>query len=285
MFRFSKSFLIGVLSIVSAGCFSRAALAQTLVPQPIPPTTGSTPPPPPPSTGSTPPPSTTLVPQPIPPPLTGTDPEPGTGSTPPGTGLTPQPVNSKTVVTVTSPTKNASVPGQVTIKASAQSPNGIAFWAIYESGNLVWMDINPDQSINIPLAMTQGSHTLQIEAYDNSFTPTSVSVPVNSTSSGTEITWQACIYTSNGQRYQAMKIYPTATITGVLQSQMFYNSGCNPTEWTDQLNDYGTSMTFGAGSGWIFFFTHRANTPGVSAVWTMGNQTSGCVNYSTAPPC
>ena len=193
------------------------------------------------------------------------------------------------LVTVTSPTNNQSVPGTVNIKATAtptsNTDGGIAFWAIYEAGNLVWMDINPDTSIDIPLALTPGSHTLQIQAYDDSFTPTTVSVPVKSTSSGTAINWQACIYTRNGQRYQAMKIYPQATVTGVLQSQMFNNSGCNPTQWTDQLNDYGTSMTFGAGSGYIFFFIHRPNIPGVSAVWTMGNQSSGCVNYNTAPAC
>jgi hypothetical protein len=199
------------------------------------------------------------------------------------------PSGSNMLVTVTSPWKHEPVPGKVTIKASAQSTSntngGIAFWAIYASGNLVWMDINPDPTINIPLALTPGWHTLQIQAYDDSFTPSTVSVPIDVTSSGTQITWQACIYTRNGQHYQAMKIYPSATITGVLQSQMFYNSGCHPTQWTDQLNDYGTSMTFGAGSGWIYFFTHRPNIPGVSAVWTFSDQSSGCVNYSTAPPC
>jgi hypothetical protein len=199
------------------------------------------------------------------------------------------PSGSHLLVTVTSPWTNEAVPGKVTVKASAQNTSktdgGIAFWAIYESGNLVWMDNNPDATISIPIALTQGWHTFKIEAYDDSFTPSTVAVPVKSTSSGAEIDWRACIYTRNGQRYQAMEIYPNATMTGVLQSQMFWGSGCNPVEWTDQLNDFGTSMTFGAGSGWIFWFTRRPNTPGVSAVWTFANQTSGCVNYSTAPAC
>ena len=82
-----------------------------------------------------------------------------------------------------------------------------------------------------------------------------------------------------------MQISPSQTVTGVLQSQMFWGSNCNPTQWTDQLNDVGAPMTFGAGSGWLFWFIHRPDEPNVSAVWTMGNQSSGCVNYSTAPPC
>ena len=193
------------------------------------------------------------------------------------------------LVTVTSPLKNQVVPGKITVKASAQSTKrtngGLAFWAIYDEGNMLWMDINPDPSINVPLALTEGYHNILVKAYDDSFTPSTVSVPVTASSSGSQITWHACIYTRNGQHYQAMKIYPHTTMTGVLQSQMFYSSGCHVTQWTDQLNDYGTSMTFGAGSGWIFYFINRPNIPGVSAVWTFGNQTSGCVNYSTAPAC
>jgi hypothetical protein len=93
------------------------------------------------------------------------------------------------------------------------------------------------------------------------------------------------MYTDQGQQYQAMRILPSQTVTGVLQSEMFVNSNCDLAQWTDQLNDFGQSSTFGGGSGYIYYFNHRANTPNVSAVWTIGSQTSGCVNYSAAPPC
>ena len=199
------------------------------------------------------------------------------------------PSGSHLLVTVTSPTINQQVPGKVIIKATAQNTpltnGGVAFWAIYESGNLVWFDVNPTTSINIPIAVTPGAHNFKIEAYDDSYTPSSASVPVNATSSGSEMTWHACMYTYQGQRMQAMKFFPKATMTGVLQSQLFTNAGCNPTQWNDQLNDYGTPMTVSSGSGYIYFFIHRPNISGVSAVWTFGNQTSGCVNYSTAPAC
>ena len=199
------------------------------------------------------------------------------------------PSGSNMLVTVTSPSKNETVSGKVTVTATAAQTNktdgSIVYWAIFDSGNLLYVDVNPNSTLNVELALSKGAHTLQVAAYDDSYTASTATIPVNLSASGNAITWHACIYTQNGQRYQAMKILPQQTVTGVLQSEMFWNSGCNPTQWTDQMNDVGSTMTFGAGSGYIFYFIHRANIPGVSAVWTMGDQTSGCVNYSTAPSC
>ena len=195
------------------------------------------------------------------------------------------PSGSPLKVTLSSPWTNESVPGKVTFKATAQN-GGVAFWALYDWGNLIWMDVTGNSSINIPVALTPGPHKFKVSAFDQSWTPSSVAgVPVNSTSSGQAMSWHACMYTENGQRMQAMKFTAHATMTGVLQSQMFNGSGCSATQWTDQLNDFGTSMTLYNGSSWIYYFIHRPNMPGVSAVWTFGNQTSGCVNYSTAPAC
>ncbi len=199
------------------------------------------------------------------------------------------PAGSSLLVTVTSPRSGQSVDGSATIVATAaQTANtdGSVFsWAIYDGNNLLWVDENPDTSINVDLALSQGLHSLRVVAYDDSFQPSTATVSVSSTSSGQAIVWHACLYTRGGVQYQAMQISPTQTVTGVLQSQMFYGSNCSPTQWTDQLNDVGQTMTFGAGSGYLFWFIHRPDTPGVSAVWTMGNQSSGCVNYSTAPAC
>jgi hypothetical protein len=192
-------------------------------------------------------------------------------------------------VTVTSPSRNASISGSATIAASAEQTSStdgsISSWAIYDGNNLLWVDENPDASINVDLTLSQGAHTLRVVAYDDSFTASTASVPVTATASGLAVTWHACIETRNGQQYQAMQISPKETLTGVLQSQMFWNSNCNPTQWTDQLNDIGEPMTFGAGSSFLYWFIHRPDMPNVSAVWTMGNQSSGCVNYNAAPTC
>jgi hypothetical protein len=192
-------------------------------------------------------------------------------------------------VKVTSPSANQSVKGSVTIAATAQQTSAtdgsIVSWAIYDGSDLLWVDLNPDPSINVNLALSSGAHSLRVVAYDDSFTGSTATVPVTNASSGLTTKWNACIYTRNGEQYQAMHISPSQTLTGVLQSQMFDGPNCNPTSWTDQLNDVGSQMTFGAGSSWLYWFIHRPDMPDVSAVWTMGNQSSGCVNYQTAPAC
>jgi hypothetical protein len=210
----------------------------------------------------------------------------GTGSS---GGATTSPAGSDLSVTVTSPFPGQSVNGAVTIAATAAQTSltdgSVTFWGIFDSGNLLWTDINPDPSINVNLALSAGTHNLQVVAYDDSFTASTASVPVISTSSGITVTWNACIYTSQGQQYQAMRISSSQQVTGVIQSEMFWNSNCNPVQWTDQLNDLGTSITLGSAFSDIFYFTHRPDNPYVSAVWTIGNQSSGCVNYNTAPAC
>jgi hypothetical protein len=178
----------------------------------------------------------------------------------------------------------------VTIKATAKQTSktdgSVTVWGISDSGNLLWTDINPDSSINVDLALSSGSHKLEVSAYDDSNTASTAIIPLVSISSGKKVNWKACMYTTGGQQYQAMQISATQSVTGVLQSEMFWNSNCDPTQWTDQLNDVGSTMTLGGGGfGYTYYFIHRANTPNVSAVWTIGNQTSGCVNYNTAPAC
>ncbi len=196
---------------------------------------------------------------------------------------------SNMLVTVTSPYLNAGVSGSVKHCCDRENNQQDERRNCFLGNIRLWQfdmgDINPDPSIKVDLALSKGAHKLQVVAYDDSFTGSTATIPVVSGSTGVTTTWHACMYTKNGEQYQAMQISPHQTLTGVLQSQMFWNSNCDPVQWTDQLNDVGSQMTFGAGSKWTYYFIHRANTPGVSAVWTMGNQTSGCVNYNTAPAC
>ncbi|MBT9329588.1 hypothetical protein [Paracidobacterium acidisoli] len=216
----------------------------------------------------------------------GTGSSAGTGSS----GASPtSPAGSSLLVTVSSPSPHQSVNGSVTITATAaqtsHTDGSVAFWGIFDAGKLLWTDVNPDPSIGVNLALSAGLHTLQVVAYDDSYTASTAAVPVVSASSGITVTWNACIYTSQGQQYQAMRVSPSQPITGVIQSEMFWNENCDPVQWTDQLNDVGTPVTLGSAFSEIYYFIHRANNPYVSAVWTIGNQTSGCVNYNTAPAC
>ena len=210
----------------------------------------------------------------------------GTGGGGTGGGGTGGGTSTALNVTVTSPTPNQTVGGSVTVRATATPAAGIGYWAISDGTTLVWNDINPDPSITATLALSPGTHDLKVTAYNLAGTPKTVSVQVKSSSPGKTVSWTPCMYTEQGQQYQAMKMSSTVTVTGVLQSEMYNGPGCNPANWTDQLNDYGSTLTLpGGGWGYIFFFIHRANIKNVSAVWTLGSQSSGCVNYATVPAC
>ena len=207
-----------------------------------------------------------------------------------GGGVTTSPSGSDLTVKVTSPTPSQSVTGAVTIKATAaltsKTDGGIGYWGISDGSTLLWTDLNPDSSIDVSLALSQGAHDLNVTAFDQGSTPSTASVKVTSTASGETVAWKACMYTTQGQQYQAMAMSSSATVTGVLQSEMFNGANCDPTQWTDQLNDLGSTVTLGGGgTGALYYFIHRANMTNVSAVWNIGNQASGCVNYASVPAC
>jgi hypothetical protein len=67
-----------------------------------------------------------------------------------------------------------------------------------------------------------------------------------------------------------------------LEATLYLNSTkCNPAS-QDNLNDTGAPT--GSGS-WINWFINHPNVKNSSAIWTIGNQSSGCVSYATAPKC
>jgi hypothetical protein len=108
---------------------------------------------------------------------------------------------------------------------------------------------------------------------------------------GLQITWQgACwlrdypkSYCNGACQGMAFSVnIPTPPSQLPLEGTLYIGSTtCNPDQ-QDNLNDYG-SLT-GSG-GWIFWFTHHPNRENTSAIWTIGNQSSGCVNYAKAPSC
>jgi hypothetical protein len=104
---------------------------------------------------------------------------------------------------------------------------------------------------------------------------------------GLKVTWGgACWYEYGGKQYQAMAIYPQIpTPPGKLpiESTLYSGTGsCNGVDPTDNLNDYQTVVPSG---GWIFWFNRHPGATNSSAIWTFGNQSSGCVSYAKAPAC
>jgi hypothetical protein len=122
------------------------------------------------------------------------------------------------------------------------------------------------------------SQKVEVGEYDNNPPP----VPA-----GLKVTWGgACWYDYDGVQDQAMLI--TAKIPkppGALpiEATLYYGSTtCNADGGTDNLNDLQTVIYSGS---YYFFFINHPNITGSSAIWTLGNQSSGCVSYEEAPTC
>lgn len=108
---------------------------------------------------------------------------------------------------------------------------------------------------------------------------------------GLQVTWQGACW---------LRDYPKSVCDGACQGMAFSvnvpsppsslpleatlylrTTTCNPAD-QDNLNDLGTLTGTG---GWIFWFIHHPSKAETSAIWTIGNQSSGCVSYYDAPTC
>jgi hypothetical protein len=144
--------------------------------------------------------------------------------------------------------------------------------------------LNPTVTTTYTLIATNAGGTVTakqqvvVGKYNNHPTP----VPA-----GLKVTWGgACWYEYGGKEYQAIPIYPQIpTPPGSLPIEATLYSGsttCNGEDPPDNLNDYQTVVPSG---GWIFWFNRHPGATNSSAIWTFGNQSSGCVSYKEAPAC
>jgi hypothetical protein len=85
-----------------------------------------------------------------------------------------------------------------------------------------------------------------------------------------------------GHKYQAMQFTLVTPKPIPLEGTLYFDTTCNPSMGTDNLND--TGGTTGSGS-WLFWFIHHPDETSTSAIWSLGGISSGCIDYSTAPDC
>jgi hypothetical protein len=144
---------------------------------------------------------------------------------------------------------------------------------------------NPTSSTNYVLQATgpggtmSASQNVEVGKYLNNPTP----LPA-----GLEVTWQGACWLKNYPKSvcngacQGMAFSLSTPTPLPLEATLYLNTEkCNPAS-QDNLNDYGTPTGSG---GWVFWFIHHPNHKNTSAIWTIGNQSSGCVNYAKAPDC
>jgi hypothetical protein len=119
--------------------------------------------------------------------------------------------------------------------------------------------------------------TVEVGKYNNHPTP----VPA-----GLQVTWGgACWWKLEGKEYQAMALdFQGGPPAGLpIEATLYFGSTtCNGEYGADNLNDYQTVIPPG---GWYFWFTNHPDVKASSAIWTLGNQSSGCVSYEDAPAC
>lgn len=94
-------------------------------------------------------------------------------------------------------------------------------------------------------------------------------------------TLHGCWYHSGGNEYQAVKFSMNSAATVNFDAYLYFGATCS--QFADRFG-FGQPLSLG-GFGYIFWFSDFKNQTGTSAIWTVGNQTSQCVDYSTAPDC
>lgn len=91
-----------------------------------------------------------------------------------------------------------------------------------------------------------------------------------------------CLEIFEGVRLQAVEISGYSGLHS-LNSTLYFGPGCNVNEFADQIF-YGQQMPF-YGGYMIYAFLHFWDEPATSAIWTIDNFTSRCIDYTKVPDC
>jgi hypothetical protein len=184
---------------------------------------------------------------------------------------------------------------QVTTKAGAIFDNSLTL----NASNLpagVTLDFTPSlitapgsgtSQVNVTVDSTvaAGKYPIKIMASDGSATRTAtLNLTVgNGSSSGPVGPLKGCTLKMSGHKYQAVEFTMNEAATVDFNGTLYFGATCDPNRWADQFG-FGNPLTLG-GFGYTFWFTDFGDQLNTSAIWTVGNQTSQCVDYSVAPDC
>ena len=70
-------------------------------------------------------------------------------------------------VTICSPVASTTVNSPAEIVASATDRNNVTQWAVYVDGKVVYLQHTSAKSINVPVTMSTGTHSIQVTAWDS----------------------------------------------------------------------------------------------------------------------
>jgi hypothetical protein len=139
--------------------------------------------------------------------------------------------------------------------------------------------------VSVDNTVAPGTYSIKITASDSSITrAATLRLTVgNGSSPGPVGPLAGCIHTMNGHKYQAVEFGMNRAATVDFNGNLYYGPTCNPNQQADEFG-YGTPLNLG-GFGYIFWFRDFADQMNTSAIWTVGNEKSQCVDYTKAPDC
>jgi hypothetical protein len=111
----------------------------------------------------------------------------------------------------------------------------------------------------------------------------SATLNVISSTGNPNATFKGCWYRQGKHRYQGVDISVGNPGSYPFNAVLYHGTTCNPNDFADQIG-FGELINFG-GFGWTFWFTAFGNQRDMSALWYVGEDSSQCVNYETAPNC
>jgi hypothetical protein len=140
-------------------------------------------------------------------------------------------------------------------------------------------------SIGVSSSMAAGSYPITISAAGGGVTHSTVlTLSITSTAtSGAAVSLAGCIWKQNGHSYQAVRVTLNQPSTLPLDANLYRGTTCDPSQWVDHVG-FGTPVAMPA-TGYTWWFIHYPDQPDTSAIWKIGDQSSGCIAYATVPDC
>jgi hypothetical protein len=138
--------------------------------------------------------------------------------------------------------------------------------------------------VSVQGSVATGSYPIAVTASDGTNSSSAIlTLNVTSSSTNPNATFKGCWYKQSGHSYQAVDISVGNPGTYPFNAILYQGSTCDPNSIADQIG-FGNLVTFG-GFGYTFWFTDFADQTSMSALWSVGIDSSQCVNYSVAPSC
>ncbi|MGA7399844.1 MAG: hypothetical protein WBW38_07480 [Candidatus Sulfotelmatobacter sp.] len=139
-------------------------------------------------------------------------------------------------------------------------------------------------SISVGSSVPAGSYPLTITSIEGSDSASArTTLKVISSSGNPNAKFKGCWYKQSGHSYQAVDFSLGNPGTYPFNAILYYGTTCNANDVADQIG-FGELVDFGA-VGWTFWFSAFADQTDMSALWYVGEDSSQCVNYETAPDC